>query len=143
VLTDIARVSLRWTDVSDVFTASIVITATMMMEAISTSETSVNFYETTWHIPEVSHPCHRKSLKSLNFSLVHCRSEKCDLPPHSHTPSLISAWVMATRTVTLGHFTRPVLTPIQPLFNGYGASFPGVKTAGAWKTIKPMYCRYV
>jgi hypothetical protein len=78
-----------------------------------------------------------------HFSLVHCRSEKCDLPPHSHTPSLISAWVMATRTVTLGHFMRPVLTPIQPLFNGYGASFPGVKTAGAWKTIKPMYCRYV
>jgi hypothetical protein len=42
------------TVVSEVFATSIIIT--LMMEAVSTSETSVNFYEITWqNIPEGSH----------------------------------------------------------------------------------------
>jgi hypothetical protein len=44
-------VSWKLTDVSEVLTASII--RALMMEAVSTSEMSVNFYETTWHnIPE-------------------------------------------------------------------------------------------
>jgi hypothetical protein len=39
-----------------VLTASIIKTVTLMMEAVCTSEASVNFYETTQHnIPEGSH----------------------------------------------------------------------------------------
>jgi hypothetical protein len=41
------------TDVSEVLTASIIRAVTLMMEAVSTSETSFNFYETTRRkIPE-------------------------------------------------------------------------------------------
>jgi hypothetical protein len=39
-------VSQKLTDVSEVLT--VLITTGLMMEEISTSETSVNFYETTW-----------------------------------------------------------------------------------------------
>jgi hypothetical protein len=56
----------KLTDISEVLTASIIITA-LMMEAVSTSEMSVIFYQTTWHsIPEDSHlHTHRsKNLKS-------------------------------------------------------------------------------
>jgi hypothetical protein len=35
------------TDVSEVLTASIIRAITLMMEAVSTSETLVNFYQTT------------------------------------------------------------------------------------------------
>jgi hypothetical protein len=43
-------------DVLQLLTASIIIFIDLMMEAVSTSETSVNFYETTRHnIPEDSH----------------------------------------------------------------------------------------
>jgi hypothetical protein len=39
------------TDVSELLTVSSIIT--LMMEAISTSETSVSFYQTAWHnMPE-------------------------------------------------------------------------------------------
>jgi hypothetical protein len=45
----------RLTDVSDVLTASI-IKAMRIMQAVNTSETSVNFYQTTWNnIPETGH----------------------------------------------------------------------------------------
>jgi hypothetical protein len=49
------EVSQKLTDVSEVFTAYYIIIA-LMMEAVSTSETSVNFYETSRrNIPEDSH----------------------------------------------------------------------------------------
>jgi hypothetical protein len=60
-------VSYKLTDVSAVLTATI--TITLMMEAVSTSETLVNFYETTQHnIPEDSHLHNRccVNLKSHN-----------------------------------------------------------------------------
>jgi hypothetical protein len=42
-----------FTNISEVLAASII---TLMMEAASTSVTSVNFYQTTWHnSPEDSH----------------------------------------------------------------------------------------
>jgi hypothetical protein len=53
------------TDVPEVLTTSIVIA--LMMEAVSTSKTSVNFYETTWRkMPEESHlhTRRRENLKS-------------------------------------------------------------------------------
>jgi hypothetical protein len=44
------------TDVSEVFAASIIRAMTLMMEAASTFETLVNFYQTTWcYNPEDSH----------------------------------------------------------------------------------------
>jgi hypothetical protein len=55
----------KFTDVSEVLIASIVIA--LMMEAVNTSETSVNFYQTTQHnIPEDSHlhTCRRDNPKS-------------------------------------------------------------------------------
>jgi hypothetical protein len=46
-------VSYKLTDVSEMRTASIIRELILMMEAVSTSETSVNFYETTLrNIPE-------------------------------------------------------------------------------------------
>jgi hypothetical protein len=61
----------RWwmfTNVSEVLTASIIraITHRLMMEAVSTTETSVNFYQTSRRdIPESHlHTCRRKNLKS-------------------------------------------------------------------------------
>jgi hypothetical protein len=45
----------RLTDVSDVLTVSI-IKVMRIMQAVNTSETSVNFYQTTWNnIPETGH----------------------------------------------------------------------------------------
>jgi hypothetical protein len=43
-----------------------------MMEAGSTSETSVNFYQATQHNPEDSqlHICHHENLKSHDFIAV-------------------------------------------------------------------------
>jgi hypothetical protein len=55
------------TDVSEVCTASIIIIIVIMMEAVRTSETSVNVKLTTWHyIPEdfKFHTRHRENLKS-------------------------------------------------------------------------------
>jgi hypothetical protein len=45
------------TDILEVLTASIIILLTdLMMEAVSTSEASVSFYQTIWcNIPENSH----------------------------------------------------------------------------------------
>jgi Mg2+/Co2+ transporter CorB len=43
----------NFNDVSEVLAASII--RTMMIKAGSTSETLVNLYQTTWHIPENSH----------------------------------------------------------------------------------------
>jgi hypothetical protein len=58
------------TDVSEVLIASVI---ALMMEAVSTSQTSANFYQTTRrNIPEDSH-LHirrRKKLKSHKHSLV-------------------------------------------------------------------------
>jgi hypothetical protein len=55
-------VSLKLTDVSKVLTASII--RALMMEAVSTSETLVNFYQTTrLNIPENSH---------LHFDMIFC-----------------------------------------------------------------------
>jgi hypothetical protein len=48
-----SSVWLKFADVSEVLVASII---ALMMEAASTSETSVNFYQITWHNnPEGSH----------------------------------------------------------------------------------------
>jgi hypothetical protein len=55
----------KLTDVEEVLIASII--RAMMMEAVGISETSVNFYESTWrNIPEDSHIHirHRENLKS-------------------------------------------------------------------------------
>jgi hypothetical protein len=55
---------LRHTNVSEVLAASII--RVKMMEAASPSETSVNFYQTTWsNNTEDSHlhTCHHKNLK--------------------------------------------------------------------------------
>jgi len=58
-------VTLKLTDVSEVHTASII---TLMMEAVSTSETSVNFSVTTWrYFPE--------------DSKLHCGIQFEDFPP--------------------------------------------------------------
>jgi hypothetical protein len=57
-------VSWKLTDVSEVLTAPII---ALMMEAVSISDTSVNFYETTrFNIPEDSHfhTRRRENLKS-------------------------------------------------------------------------------
>jgi hypothetical protein len=46
---------------------------TLMMEAASTSETLVNFYQTTWcNIPEDSHlhACHHENLKSHCYLII-------------------------------------------------------------------------
>jgi hypothetical protein len=53
----------RLTDVSQVFTASVM--RTMVMEAVSTSETSVNFYWTTWHTNSEHRHLHICILSSL------------------------------------------------------------------------------
>jgi hypothetical protein len=58
----------KFTDVSEVFAASIIIA--LMMEAASTSETSVNFYQTTRrNIPEDNHlhTRRRENLKSHQY----------------------------------------------------------------------------
>jgi hypothetical protein len=47
----------------------------LMMEVRSTSETLVNFYQTTWHYnPEDNHlhTCHRENLKSNLTVIKHC-----------------------------------------------------------------------
>jgi hypothetical protein len=54
-----------------VFAASII--RAMMMEAASTSEMLVNFYQTTWYFnPEDSHlhTCRHENLKSHNIKLL-------------------------------------------------------------------------
>jgi hypothetical protein len=38
----------KFTDVSEVTASSIIRAITLLMEAASTSDTSVNFYQTTW-----------------------------------------------------------------------------------------------
>jgi hypothetical protein len=56
----------NFTDVSENLAAAFTIRA-LMMEAESTSETSVNFYQTAWcNIPADSllHSCHHENLKS-------------------------------------------------------------------------------
>jgi hypothetical protein len=58
---------MKFTDVSEVRTASIIGAIAMIMEAVGTSETSVNFNVTTWrYIPEDSklHTRRRENLKS-------------------------------------------------------------------------------
>jgi hypothetical protein len=55
----------KLTDLSEVLTATIIL-ITLMMEAVSTSETLVNFYQTTErNIPEDSHlhTSHHENLK--------------------------------------------------------------------------------
>jgi hypothetical protein len=47
---------LNFTDVSEVLAAAARLTHHLMVEAVSTSEASVNFYQTTWrNEPEDSH----------------------------------------------------------------------------------------
>jgi hypothetical protein len=70
--------------ISEVLTASIIMVIALMMEAASTSETSVNFYETTRrNIPEDSHlhTRRRKNLKSLMKRLV-CFEQMCSNTLH-------------------------------------------------------------
>jgi hypothetical protein len=58
---------LKFTDVLVVLAAFVIRVITLMMEAASTSETSVYFYRTTWrNNPEDSHlhTCHYENLKS-------------------------------------------------------------------------------
>jgi hypothetical protein len=69
-------------DVSEGRTASIIV---LMMEAVRTSETSVNFNVTTWrYIPEDSklHTRHRESLKS------HMAETVSDIERMKNTPIL-------------------------------------------------------
>jgi hypothetical protein len=64
------------TDVSEVLTAFII---ALMTEALSTSEASVNIYQTTRHsIPEDSH-CRRQNLKFQleNVSFEHIFEAPC------------------------------------------------------------------
>jgi len=78
-------VTLKWTNVSEARTASI--TRATRTEAVSTSETSVNFDVTTLrYIPEDSklHTHRRENLKSRKLYLVHVQREL-------HTVLLISA----------------------------------------------------
>jgi hypothetical protein len=66
------------TDVSEVLTTSIIIV--LMMEAVSTSKTSVNFYDTTRrNIPEDSHLhiCRRENLKSHYGNVIHNYFNRC------------------------------------------------------------------
>jgi hypothetical protein len=67
----------KLTYVSDVLTASIIrAIIVMLMEAVSTSETSTNFYQTTWYnVPEDS-------------DLHNRRCEKLKSQPH---PSLLTS----------------------------------------------------
>jgi hypothetical protein len=56
------------TDVSEVLTASIITAIVLMMEAASTSETSVNYQTTRRSIPEDLHTRRRENLKSqMNY----------------------------------------------------------------------------
>jgi hypothetical protein len=58
---------MKFTDVSEVRTASMIGAIALIMEAVGTSETSVNFNVTTWrYIPEDSklHTRRRENLKS-------------------------------------------------------------------------------
>jgi hypothetical protein len=60
--------TLKMTDFSEILIASI--TRAKMMEPVSTSETSVNFYQTTWRsIPEDSHLYIRRyvNMKSRSY----------------------------------------------------------------------------
>jgi hypothetical protein len=57
----------RFTDVSEVFTTFIITAMSLMMEAVSSSETSAIIYQITWrNIPEDSHlyTRRRENLKS-------------------------------------------------------------------------------
>jgi hypothetical protein len=73
----------KFTNISKVLTAFMI----RLIEAVSTSEISVNFYQTTWHIiPEHSHlqTCHCKNLKSHQLSntfLISC------------SPSAVGSWL--------------------------------------------------
>jgi hypothetical protein len=74
VFWNVAPCSLIETDISEVLTASII---TLMMEAVSTSEMSVNFYKTTWrNIPEDSllHTHHCENLKSHQLKFYQPRN---------------------------------------------------------------------
>jgi hypothetical protein len=51
------------------YSTSIALAMALMMEAVSTSETSVNIYQTKWHnIPEDSH-IHTRRRENLKFHL--------------------------------------------------------------------------
>jgi hypothetical protein len=63
-----------FSNVSKVLTASIIIA--LMMEAVNTSETSINFYQTTWcNIPEDSH-LHTHCCENLKYQ------QKCEIYLH-------------------------------------------------------------
>jgi hypothetical protein len=64
----------KLTDVSEVLTASIIRATVLMMEAVSSSETSVNFYQTALcNIPKNSHihTRRRENLKCFEFICMH------------------------------------------------------------------------
>jgi hypothetical protein len=70
-------VSWKLIDVPEVHTASI---TRVIMEAVSTSEMLVNFYQTTWgNIPEDTyfHTCHHENLKSHKKYGCHCYLVGC------------------------------------------------------------------
>jgi hypothetical protein len=52
----------------------ITVFSALMMEAVSTSESSINFYQTKRHnIPELSHH-HLRLRENLNLNISHCTS---------------------------------------------------------------------
>jgi hypothetical protein len=73
------------TDVSEVFTSSIIKVIVLVMEAVSTSETSVNFYKTTWR----KHPKKkRQSSLLLHVSLkpkMNSYSRRCSISIHTNS----------------------------------------------------------
>jgi hypothetical protein len=86
------------TDVSEVRTASII--RTLMMEALSTSETSVILYETTRrNIPEDSHihTRRRENLKSYFACNLISKGSASLVFLFSEYPVWISAWKLIVR----------------------------------------------
>jgi hypothetical protein len=79
VFWDVALYSVvKFTDVLEVFTASIMRVITLMLEAVSISERSVNFYKTTQHnIPEDInlHSDHLENVGSHPFNLLLCLNQ--------------------------------------------------------------------
>jgi hypothetical protein len=74
---------MKLTGISKVFSASTVRDC-LMMEAVSSSVTSVNLYETTqYNIPQDLHTCCHENLKSYVFTV-------CDINPH-FSPHLVIA----------------------------------------------------
>lgn len=80
------------TDVSEVLAASIYRATALMTEVVTSSETSINFYQTTWrNMPEDSH-IHARRREDLNLT----KYEAPHYAVFSSHPSLLPSYVLCT-----------------------------------------------